>query len=192
MLDESWKFVEGRSSYCNWRHLAVQHSMLANVLMGALISNSKKETIIKTSLSVMNQLSVEHPDPTFNPNTILNLQSDMYSIMGLLKLGHVTDRREDEAKEGLKYLETCKDMMARYGGEEFYLADLEAKISHFKSACVARFGAQNEFGESDTKEKLAEKQRIAYEAIVRAHGEVTALNQGANYVEALGLQLIIS
>jgi hypothetical protein len=69
LSDELKLFVDEQYPECGWRHLDVQIIMLGTLTPGAQKSKERHNEIIETSVSVIDQLSMQ-PDLTIHPNSM--------------------------------------------------------------------------------------------------------------------------
>jgi hypothetical protein len=99
LSDEFKLFVDEQYPECGWRHLVVQTVMLGTVVNGALKSKKERHNeIIETSLSVIDQLSMQHVDPTIHRSIELLKACALKAIAQIILNGE--DLTEDEAKKG--------------------------------------------------------------------------------------------
>jgi hypothetical protein len=180
LLDEFKRFVDEQYPGSNWRHLAVQNQFLGAVLSGAEISREKQEEIIDTTLSVIDQLSID-PDPS---------SSSKIELLKATTLGSISDIRmrqedltEDEAMKCLGYLEEGRRIRESFG-DALGVAKVETSIAYFKERCVERFGAQEAFGKPSV-EKVIERLRNTYQLMSENFGEATSLQAGVDLATLL-------
>jgi hypothetical protein len=122
------------------------------------VSTEKQEEIIDTTLSFIDQLSI-NSDPSSSFNIEL-LKSTSLSMISDIRLRQ-EDLTEDEAKKCLGYLEEARKIRASFG-DAAGVAQKEATISRFKASCIERFGAQEAFGKPESLEQRIERQRNYY------------------------------
>ena len=85
LLDECKQFVDEQYPECGWRHLAVQNAMLLTVLIGAQQAKEKQEGIIETTLSIIDQLSMQS-DSRIHPVLIMDLKAESFNAIGQIRL----------------------------------------------------------------------------------------------------------
>jgi hypothetical protein len=183
LLDECKQFTDEQYPECSWRHLAVQFGMIRTVVSGAQKSRKRQEEIIETSLSMIDHLSMQSDRTTHEGCMILDLGSGILGMIGQFRL-YQENITEDEAKEGLRYLDESRKMSESIGKVEAIIAS-EVTIARFKASCIERFGAQEAFGEPQTKEQLLHMQRNAYHARLEKYGEYLTLTNGTELAFSL-------
>ena len=87
--------------------------MLGTLTSGAQVSKKRKDEIIETSLSVIHQLSMRD-DPTTHPDSIELFKSTTLELIGQAML-RGEDITEDEAKQGLQYLDDSRKISKAFG-----------------------------------------------------------------------------
>jgi hypothetical protein len=137
LLVELERFVEEQYPGCNWRRLAVQRLLLAEIHTGAEISKEKRDEIIDTTVSIVDHLSI-CPDLSIEQYQLQNLMSGALNMIGKIRLSQ-EDLTEDEAKKYLGYLE--EDRKTRESiSHAMSLAEADETIAYFKARCIERFG----------------------------------------------------
>jgi hypothetical protein len=156
--------------------------MLGTLTSGAQVSKKRKDEIIETSLSVIHQLSMRD-DPTTHPDSIELFKSTTLELIGQAML-RGEDITEDEAKQGLQYLDDSRKISKAFGAVG-NANTTEILIANFRAICIQKFGAQEAFGKPETDEQVLERHRNAHQMTVEKQGEVTSLIQGANLATEL-------
>jgi hypothetical protein len=133
LLYECKQFVDEQYPECGWRHLAVQNVMLFAVLIGAQQSKEKREGIIETTLSMIDQLSMQS-DSRIHPLLIMDLKAESFNAIGQIRLD-LEDFTEVEVKKSLQYLETSIKIK-KIVGDEADVARTEVTIASYKAKCI--------------------------------------------------------